>query len=212
MQDDDKVMDVAKPGKGKIVGTSRPVVAPLTSGTAKQESVDTVSDESVPEPALVAPSVAKKVIQPLSDTEKPVEEAEKTEADEASAEASVKPSDTITEPQTEPTRSADAPAEGSTDGSADAAEVNALADQMKSKKEEAAKAEEQAKKDAALQELIDSKTYVVPIGKTSKKSKTKTNPAAVLLLVLVLVLVGGYALLDAGVVDVNITLPFDLIK
>lgn len=55
LSNDKKVMDVSKPGKGKVVATSRPVVAPMTSST-----------ETPTAPEIAPPSVTRKVIQPLS--------------------------------------------------------------------------------------------------------------------------------------------------
>ncbi|MFZ1323761.1 MAG: hypothetical protein WAQ57_01205 [Candidatus Saccharimonadales bacterium] len=194
VEDDDKVMDVAKPGKGKIVGTSRPVIAPITSDQPNKTAVPSAADETS-EAAAAAPSVAKKVIQPITAPEKdPAAEDKPGEAAEAPA--------------------ADAPGaednEAAPAGRSEAAEVNALADQMKSKKEEAAKAEERAKQDAALQELVDSKKYFVPVGKAHAKSSRSALWLVPLLIVAALA--AAYILIDAGLVDVNITLPFELIK
>lgn len=65
LNSDEKIMDVSKPGKGKIETGSRPVI----SG-----SDTTVKDNSVTQPeAIKAPSASRKVIQPLSSDIKPEE-------------------------------------------------------------------------------------------------------------------------------------------
>ena len=76
--EDPKVFDVARPGKGRIVTTSRPVVAPLVA-----ESVSEAAGAEAAEKPMQAPSAARKIIQPINvmseDTSAPVEV--KTEED-----------------------------------------------------------------------------------------------------------------------------------
>lgn len=61
--DNSKVFDVAKPGKSKPISTSRPVIV-NHSMAVKDPSIVAGNDE--PQAALVAPSVTRKVINPIT--------------------------------------------------------------------------------------------------------------------------------------------------
>lgn len=276
VNDDAKVMDVARPGKGKVVGTSRPVVAPVASDTAPAaDSNPTVPDTEPAQP--LAPSATHKVIQPISIDVKPDEsapadtavqvstgdkssgdlpaEAEDKLLEEVSAMTAELPGDNPSEPAAEqlaeqpeanpviettegepaptgtvPTEEPqvevsttetevvtdDKPAEdteASTEEASDAAGVDALADSVKSKKEEAKKAEEAAKREAELQGLIESKKYFVPIGHEGPKTARHHSSLWVIpVLVLVVLLAGAYLLIDAGVIKSNIKLPYEFFR
>lgn len=177
-EDDSKVMDISKPGKGKLVPTSRPVVSPIVS-----------DDKNVP-------PISRKVIKPLNDeivegarltpinssegSDSPVnnnselESGEESEAN-TSIESSAKPDST------------QSPGE-LTD---DAASVNAIAEAVEVKKQAAKKAEEQAKIDAEISKLTESKKYFVPIGHSSGKSASKSLVFIVVLVAIIAVLAGG---------------------
>lgn len=201
MSDENKVMDVSRPGKGKIMSTSRPIVAPVVSDVPKAENVSpSVPNKEDPEP--LAQSAGHKVIQPLSpaDETSEIATAPAPVEDDTAAQKPAEPENIV------PARPAPEPSESS-----GAAEVDALAGAAEAKKLAAKEAEEQAKRDAALQELIDSKKYFV---KTSHGAKSGGSSGWLLtgvILVLALV-VGGYLLIDSGVINVGIKLPFDLIK
>ncbi|MDQ3064847.1 MAG: hypothetical protein M3Q36_01090 [bacterium] len=62
--EDTKVFDVAKPGKGKIVTTSRPVIAPMVAQSISQSA----KAEGKPSETMT-PSAARKVIQPITVTD-----------------------------------------------------------------------------------------------------------------------------------------------
>lgn len=197
--DDEKVMDVARPGKGKVVSTSRPVVSPIVSGS-KAPNIEVKDDAQAEEIKVSAPSEARKVIQPLGDIQ--------PEQDSASSDSPVVESVDPAAPA--PDEGGEMPevvkAEGVTDdtagnsaASSDAAEVEAsgaaevdtLAAQAETKKQAAKRAEEEAKKEAALQELIDSKKYFVPIGHGPAGSSKKIR-IFILLLFVAAAVVGGY--------------------
>ncbi len=200
IEDDDKIMDVSKPGKGKIVGTSRPVVAPITSDeSTKQEDITEVSSVEQPEqPEQSSPSQTHKVIQPLHDQE-PVSEQKSDEEPEQ------EPETKVVEPIAE---SSDSPTESS-----DAAGVNAIAESMSSKKEELKKAEEKAQKDSEIQTLIDGKKYIVPISKEGPGGTGKSSKYILIaLLLFVLGVIVGYLLIDAKVIKLNISLPYEFFK
>ncbi|MDQ3123127.1 MAG: hypothetical protein M3Q14_00350 [bacterium] len=64
LTDDSKVFDVAKPGKGKIVTTSRPFVSPLVADSVSKAA----NAETTPSEAMT-PSAPRKVIQPITVTD-----------------------------------------------------------------------------------------------------------------------------------------------
>lgn len=218
VEDDSKVMDVAKPGKGKIMTTSRPVFAPITSDGPKKDDVSaTLPDSEVTKP--LAPSATKKIIQPLSAAEETPEETPEPEAaDEAAEEAPVEAA--AETPEATPKEEAEKPEEPSPSEdkaeTSDGASVDAVAGTVGSKKEAIKKAEEQAKRDAAVQELIDSKKYVVPIGHEGPKTRRTGGHHSALWLVPLLLIIAAvaaaYLLIDAGIIKSSLTLPFDLIK
>lgn len=186
LDDDSKVMDVSKPSQAKPVATSRPVIAPIVSEPAKDETVS-VKTESTKPPKAAEPSEGKKVIAPVSDDMQPGAESVASDPKDSSAE----------------------PSGGEQEGD-DSAAVDELVSKAETKREAAKKAEEQAKKDAELQALIDSKQYVVPIsGSGGKSGRSKL---VMLALVMVVLLCGGYLLADAGAFGKDIKLPFEIIK
>jgi hypothetical protein len=170
---------------------------------AKEVTVE--PDKATPEPE--ASPVIEETLPSKKDTTKPVTpetptpiatDTEETPKTEQTSEKKPEVTDTVS----------DAPE------SSDAAGVDALVDGVETKKEQAKKAEEQIKKDAALEELIASKKYFVPIGvESSSPNHKKSSPVFIILLVLILVLLGaGYLAVDAKLLDVDIKLPYDLIK
>ncbi len=215
--DDSKVMDVSKPGKGKIVTTSRPVVAPVASDTYKKADNASPVMPDTEEAKPLVPSAAKKVIQPLTEDEKPAESASSSEAaDGSSAQAESVQTDNPEQKTSEEKAPAESkPADAAPEDS-DAAGVDALAESVNSKKEAAKKAEEQAKKDAEVQALIDSKKYVVPIGHDGPGNKKAGKKGSGLLLTLILLIVialtTAYLLIDAEVIDIGYEVPFEIIK
>jgi hypothetical protein len=262
IEDDNKVMDVSKPGKGKIIMNSRPVVAPIVSNVGATEAVGAASSATSPEEEVsepLAPSASHRVIQPLSSnievTDESTEESinvtnsapadsEPTSAPEVSAEqvaetskpqpaesnSAVKesippssekpvpkpivPKPIEEKPKSEPqpkveTKSADSPA------SSDAAGVDAMAGAAEAKKLTAQETEEQARRDAAVKELINSKKYVVPINHDSAKTNGSGKHHEWLMVLIILILAGliaGYLLVDAGVISTSIKLPYEFIK
>ncbi len=230
-----KVMDVSKPGKGKIMTTSRPVISPIVNAPTTDDIVS---------PKAQAPSAAHKTIQPIShddDDETPSEKivdldakpSEKTVEELAEQESKT---DTEPEPEKEPEPEVEEPAEEapaeeaepeepkeepepakteeSTSETSDVAGLEAVAGAVKSKKEAVKQAEEAAQKDAALQELIDSKKYVVPINHDSRKSHRKKhhNGWMIVIILLLIVVIGAYLAVDAELIDVGFDVPYDLIN
>ncbi len=225
VSDDDKVMDVSKPGKGKVSTTSRPIVAPIVSDDKNSGSSDAVVEETkVATEEQKAPSAAHKVIQPLSDLEPSkdsgepisVEVGDTISAEDTSAE---KPADETAEKTEEPKKddeSGERPGDvppAPDGGDSDSANVDALVASAETKKQAAKRAEEDAKKNAALQELIDSKKYFVHTSHgIATKRGARTAWVVAFAIILIAVIVSLYILADAEVVDVPFALPIDLIK
>ncbi len=98
----DKVMDVSRPGKGKIIINSRPLAAPLVSDKAESGDVLSQPEAGTETAPILAPSAAKKVIQPInvqsdSDEESKVE-VKPTTTEEASPEPEAEPAPSDTAP------------------------------------------------------------------------------------------------------------------
>lgn len=233
-----KVMDVSKPGKGKIMTTSRPVISSIVNAPTTDDIVS---------PKAHAPSAAHKTIQPLSHDDDDITPSEKIvdldaepsdqtveELAEQGSKKDTEPEDekepepeveepaeeeAATEtPQEEPEVSEEEPGaakpESSQPETSDAAGLEAVAGAVKSKKEAIKQAEDAAQKDAALQELIDSKKYVVPIGHDSRKSHRKKhhNGWMIVIIVLLIVAIGAYLAVDAELIDAGFDVPYDLIN
>jgi hypothetical protein len=93
-----------------------------------------------------------------------------------------------------------------TNGS-ESASVDALAEASEKTKEDKLKEDEQIKRDAALQGLIDSKKYVVPLAHDSSPKKDRSW-AWVLILLFVVIIIGAYLAIDAKYIKTSITLPY----
>lgn len=216
--DQDKVMDVSHPGKGKIIGTSRPVVNQVADKDGEGKKIIEVQSST-------SPSAAHKVIQPISgsdsDEEKSEPESEQAHEDTEKTEAPAAEHEEKQEPQHEdpkPTPKPETPKESEeskpaeVEEGSDTAGVDELAKSVESKKEAAKKAEEQVQKDAVLQELIESKKYFVKIGHSTTTSSSSSEKILIAFIVFLVLVVGAYLVIDAGLVNVNINLPFDIIK
>lgn len=228
-----KVMDVSKPGKGKIVINSRPIAAPVVNESAGSgDVVEQPAKEPKTAPVL-SPSAARKTIKPISvgDTEAPAE-ADKTEPAEPAAEATETPSSPPTTPDAKqpeaapadktetaepestdnlPTPKADdspiAPAEPATDQSG-AASVDELAKAAEQKRLAAEKSKEEQERDQKVKELVKSKQYFVPINHSARRSKRPLVAG----LIFLLVAASAYLLIDIGVIGGNTKLPFEIFK
>lgn len=207
-----QVMDVSKPGKSAADATSRPVI--VGHRPMVQDPMVNTAEESNPEiekeePAPTVTPTGKKVIAPISEPEKPAEEKPEEEKIEQAPENPVEPveADVSAEPETKETEDTKASTETE---SSDNAVVDAVADQVgANKKKEEQLSEEEKKKQEALDKLVAEKKYFVPIGKAHHKSR---KSAPLVLLVLLLLVAGGLAAVDAGVLDIGVDLPFDIIK
>lgn len=215
-----KVNDIAKPGESPPSPTSRPIITnrtgmikqdPMVSGKPDEEEskADQLEDKD-------SEDIEKKTelnIKPVDsgeDTEQTGEEKpEKPEEQEAQKEEPVNEEEKASEEK------ADEPAEDSaeeTDSStSDSAAIDSLATNAEAKKAASKVAEEEQKKADKIQGLIDSKKYYVPIVEGGHKASSQRFATWLLIILLVFAIL-VYLAIDAGYLDVGISLPFDLIK
>ena len=197
--------DVAKPGTSAPDATSRPIITDHRNSISRPTPM--VSEDNKPgSKKPVLSGTVRKVISPISAPEEKTEEKPEEVPATAEPETEQKQAEgTVTAPQeekaTEPTKEP---------GSEGSAVVDAVASQTSDKKQLAEEVKKEEERQAALQKLIEEKTYNLPIGETSSKRNARVS--TVILLVLVLVVVGGYAALDAGIIKTNIPLPVHFFK
>jgi hypothetical protein len=200
----------------KIVDDSEAVAVTVKTTPTTESTAQPATDEPKPE------DVSETALEP----EAPAEEARVTQPNTSSeansTEESAKQSETTT-PEEQPDESAEEKPEGTTDegdaqtaetadtAGSEAAGVDALAEASQKSKQEQKAAEEQTKKDAALQELINSKKYFVPLAHDSTSAKKHTG-IWIFLLVLILAAGGAYAAIDAKLVKTDISLPHHFFK
>lgn len=207
-KDKDKVFDVAKPGDSAANPTSRPVIVGHGSGLKQDPMVK--PDDAQPDDTdeTTAPLLTdKKVIKPITDSlnapdkeEKPKEtEAEAVQDEQAPS--SEKPTDDEKDIENEDKETEDKDRETHSENAGDAA-VDALAQEVNSKKESVKAEQEAKKKQAEIDKLVAEKKYVVPIGEEAhRKSHTVLY---LLILIVVLVVVFLNFAIDAGLIDIGI--------
>lgn len=210
---DKQVMDISKPGKTPASPSSRPVIIghrpmvqdPMVTSAEENNTETTESDEVTPK----ITTTSKRVITPISEAESTASSAdENTEVAQEVESASSDGAETQLSADTEESKISD---NQDASNDSEAAVVDSVIDQVDigSKREAEQKAEEERKKQEALDKLIAEKKYFVPIGKTHKKTK---NGIGLLTLFLAVVLISMLLAIDAGLLEVSFDLPFDFIK
>lgn len=217
--DSPKVMDVNRPGKGRVMPTSsRPVIPSPSFGgiggevtrpensLSSHKKIEPISDhgeqddherEVVDSPEEAVGNPEKVKTDDKADQTESNEQQEPDKAEVDTAESKESDVDLESESVPEKTEPEAAPKTETKDSDkdevSDTAGVDALASTAEAKKEAKKQAEEQAKKDAAVQELIDSRQYFVPIGKTSTSSgKTAVIIAGSIVAVTIVLLLIAY--------------------
>jgi len=207
-------------GKGKTI-------QPLAS--AAKPAKDTEADTATtPSSATEAPkedaAPAKKNITVNDTTDEPVKEEAPAPATEKPAEKTEKPTtDTPAEDDAAASakQSPASPEKPAADDTHDTQKTDdkkspeddnltgppskAMEEKRRAEAEAAAKAEREK-----YQKLIEEKTYFVPIDQSASSSGSKA--ATFLLFVLLFVLIGAVLAVDAGLLEIGIELPFDLIQ
>lgn len=200
---DRKHLDVIRPGKSAASATTRPVIVGH-GAMMKDPMLQTEQKPSANETQIPAAEEEKPVVQRTKVVVRPLSDADKNEAQQSNSEgmsASLEPE--ATPPVEAPQKDAEE------DEVSDQAVVDAVASQATAGKGQKKAQEEQAKQEA-IQKLITDKTYVLPIAKARRTSSGRGISIVVSLLLLLVV--GGYLLLDAGIIGNNVKLPLDLIK
>lgn len=195
MSEDSKVFDVAKPGEAKPDTGSKPMV--VGHKLMKDPSVNEPEEKESLENQPIA-QTSKKTISPISDQEKETEKTT-TENSDDSKESEKTDTEVRTDEEQEKTESQPT----SDDVAVGESTEKSKEDIEKEKNKEALDNEEN------LQKIISDKTYFVSIDEASYSSaKTffKTFIAVSLISVIVLVV-----LIDLEVIDLGVSLPFDIL-
>lgn len=194
--DDAKVEQVTAPETAAVEETPAAASTEPVTETPVTASRGFKRELKIQPPSQVATEAAE---EPVANPETPTEEAA-ANTDVVSAEETAEEEEVIPG-ATEEQKAA----------SSEAAAVDAVADATGRSKEEQKAAEEQAKRDAALQELIDSKKYVVPLAHDSTK-KGSGSTAGIALFILILLAAGAYLAIDAKILKLNVDLPYNFFK
>jgi cation transport ATPase len=190
-----QVFDVSRPGKNAPSPSSRPII--IGHGPPIKDS--TVNDEKQDDKFVESKNLASTTRKKIS----PLDEHNEQSQVESKDEKATKPDDTSeSKPETENQTSEKSQ---KTDTSA---AVDALADEVgKSENEQHNK--ELTDRKVLVKNLVQSKTYFLPIGHVSKKSSRITW---VVITVLFLIAIIAYLIIDADIIKSNIDLPIDLIN
>lgn len=179
--------------------------------------VKLTKDRQVVAPAQTAPVVPRGMkrelrLAPLSEAEPEATNPAATTTEETK-EALDKP-----EKATEPT-AADLSGSTQADQSSpkqapvgsESASVDAIAESSDKPKEQRKAEEEALKKEEALNEMIASKKYFVPLARDSTQ-KGSNKSALIVLIAFIILIAGAYLAIDAKVLKVPVSLPYHFIK
>ncbi len=189
-----------------IIPESRDEAEATVSAPATQTAPEAPTEEDIstsPEPTEEPAEEIKQEAPAVEEAEEATTETVTEEAAETAEQEPAKP-DEAEEPKAEVTSSSEIE-------TSESASVDALAEASEKPKVDQKVIEEEAKREAALQELIDSKKYVVPLAHDSTKSSSGKG-ALIALLVILLLAAGAYAAIDAKILKVNIDLPYHFFK
>ncbi len=222
-KDDNKVMDVNNPGTAAPSATSRPVIVshkpmmadPMMSRTnpeiptapalAGKGRTIKPPGQSLKANALKPSKAVKKSAEVADETTEPTEQPEpKVETDKTQSAEPVVTSESSTDQ--EPEKPAESPVSQEPAAEAEPEEKpGTTAAKKKAETEAIEKAEHQK-----YEKMITDKTYFVPIDQTVSSSGGKVLKT--LLAVALIALVAGVLLVDAGLIEAPVELPFDLIQ
>jgi hypothetical protein len=199
-KDDSKVFDVSKPGESKPETGSKPMV--VGHKLMKDPSISEVDNNKDEESVMPIAQTSKLIINPISDDEKEDNKTEPKESDSSEDEAKLpdeKPEEkTIAEPEIETTTETE---EVKQDNEPE--KVNTEAKKDEEIVDDAVSNEEN------LQKIVSEKTYFVDI---KEASYTSAKSFVTTFIVVGLIAIVAIALLiDLGVLDLGIELPFDFL-
>lgn len=203
------IVDIAHPGKTAPPLTSRPVIVTNRAILKDPMMVDDSKSEPTDTPATEDPKPADKPKLDVKAGKVPVishdaDASDATAADDAPKPAAAAEKAPTDEPATEKNASSDVVTKDNLD---DKEESTKSADgaQMTDAQLEAEAAAD-AKRDAALQKLIDSKKYYVPVNAVEKR-RAKRITALGIALAIILALCWVDVALDAGIVQIGNVKP-----
>lgn len=199
---DPRVFDVAKPGQTAAAATSRPVIV----GHGSMIKQDPMVKPATPKEKISTAS--SKTISPINDIDNKKEQTDKSEVneDKESVETPEEVSDKGQSETVEDKKTADE-SDASPNSSREIS-ANVLADKALESKEKKQRAELEEKRAQQVEELVSSKQYFVKIHQGPTGSSAGNWLLGLLLLVAIVTLIA----IDAGLVDIGVKLPFDLIK
>lgn len=174
------IKDVAAPGESAPGDSAKPIIVtnrPIMKDTMVKGESDDSNNEKGP---TLSRSVKEAVIQPLAEAEEPPTETADTEPSAGAEPSAEKPVDE--EQESEPDKKAPTADEVAAD--------------------EKAEAKKQADHDAAIQKLVDTKKYELPINAVEKR-RSKHFAIFGLILSVLLLLAWADIALDAGIVHVS---------
>ncbi len=198
------VNDVSHPSKTAASPTSRPVIVRhgpmIEDPTVKKAEAEAADAKAKDKAQFEAARKKDKVIEAPKDVKS--EEAEHTAADKANDDADKEPAKDTSDTKTQ-------------EDQANQSEESTVNDDGSPKPATAAQVSEASKEEearlAAVEKLVESKKYFLPIREAKRKRRTRMT-----LLVLVLLLVVGLAvgdlLIDAGIIKTDIPPLANLIK
>lgn len=182
-----------------------------------QAAADTASADDEPEKPDYSVKITKTRIEPLHADTKPDETPDEfDDAVEPAAETGPieEPQDNATNDNTptpeEPKPATSEPTQPTEESDEELDEMSDLAGQAALSKGKKAEDEAAKKRRKVTKQLVASKKYFLPIN-TVKHRKVTHAVTAVVIVVLVLAVAGAVAAIDAGLLDVGIELPFDLL-
>lgn len=195
-----QISDIAKPGSSPASATSRPIIGhrsimqdPMVAPSNPEETAKEDEEKTTVTDPSTQMAGKGKVIMPAAGSELETNQPEPADTAAVSSEPEASESAVATD---EPPKK-----------SLEEAAVDAYADEIVKRKKKPTKEDEQ--KLAEIQKHIEEKTYFVPVGQVKKRR----NKRRFLIFMLILILLAGiYLVLDAEILDTDITLPFDLIK
>lgn len=212
-----KLFDVVKPGKTAASPTSKPIIVTnrpvLKDPMMVVDSIPNASDEKQEAPGKLSKRVR---IEPLSDEEslksdepsEPAEEKKTAQPEPDTAEHDTEKLESDQPSELTPQAEAGAPAEleapkpeteqpDATDEEAGTAQV----EQATSADEDKA-AKELAKHQAAIEKLVENRTYYLPVNAVAKR-RTKRHVALGVLLIIILAAAWVDIALDAGIIHLD---------
>ena len=195
-----KSMDITKPNAAPE-SSSRPIIVtnrPLLQDPMVTDASPTDADG---EPKPVASPIAgsSKKIEPLTEATTETEPEDEKVADTGDAPA---------EPDTDEPEEKVVEINSDDDTKAQAAVVDAVVEGSTKSTEQLADDVEAARQEK-VQQLVESKKYIVPLGQVTKR---KQNQRSIMILVVLLVIVGAYVAADLGYIPLPFELPFQLFR